>query len=193
MRSQSLGPASLRFSGFVRPERSRRALVRRSCQPADPVPITCDQRFLLGTCPSLDAALEGKRFISGWSGLAPDELDRSAPPGPVAAYPLLVLPQPRFKVLAVAGIVRAVAATEQIDPELHQCRAFALRLRSGRTNRWIPHGLKRPRPEPHIPPQQRTASRRIRGCAIPRCWAAEGRERHCRRRPPSAAPWCASR
>ena len=191
MRSQSLGSSSVQASGIVRPERSRRALVRRSCKPADPVPVTSDQRFLLGACPPLDSALERERFISGRSGFTPDELDRSPSAGPVAAYPLLVLPEPRFKVFGMTGIVRTVAAAEQTDPELHGRRAFALRLRSGRTNLCVCPKAKPPPPEPHIPLPLPTGRRRTRGYALPRCSAAEARARHCPRPPPSAARACA--
>ena len=186
MRSRSLGSASMRYSGFVRPERSRRTLVRRSCQPTDPVPITSDQRLFLRACASLDATLECERFIPCRSRLAPDELDRPPSAGPVAAYPLLVLPEAAFKVFGVTDVIGSVATAENIDPELHVRSAFALRLRSGRTTVEALHRSMQPPRAPHIPRPQRRGSPRTRGYALPRCSAAEALARHCRRPPPSA-------
>ena len=193
----------MRFPNLVRPERSRRAVLRRLCQapfdfgaiapplranggsfvgraskPPYPVPIAGDQRFLFGTCPSFDPPLKGNRFVTRRHGLAPDRLDRATPSRPLTANALVVLPQAPFQVVRVPGVIRTVGAAQQIDPELHRCRASALRLRSGRTrvgdlalrigrlqgeSATYPQKPRRLRPAPpspwHSPAQARSRSR----------------------------------
>jgi hypothetical protein len=76
------------------------------------IPIAGYERFFLGSCPAFDPALERERFLTGRCVGAPDKLNRAATASPIAAYALLVLPNPAFKVVRMACVVGAVSAAK---------------------------------------------------------------------------------
>jgi hypothetical protein len=81
-------------------------------EPADTVPVTGDERFLLCAGPPFDPPLEGQRLIPRWNGLAPDEFDGSPAARPITADALLVLPQTRFHVFGMTSVIGAVSAAQ---------------------------------------------------------------------------------
>ena len=109
-----------------------RAFVRRTRKPSNPVPLARDQRLLLRPRPSFDPTLKGECVITSRHRFAPDKLDRTPAPRPVCAKTLLMLPQPAFHIVSMAGVIGAIAATQKVNPVVLHQPPGALRLRSGR-------------------------------------------------------------
>ena len=114
----------MRQTKLARPERSRGALVRRSCEVPDQGPVVRDQGFLFRTGPVLHAAFERESLVACRRIFAPNQLDRTTALRPVGSKALFMLPKAFLQVVRMSGIKGAVAAAEDVDPELHwrSCR-----------------------------------------------------------------------
>ena len=72
---------------------------------ADPVPVTVNQRFLLGPAPAFQLALGGKSLVAGGETVGPDKADRAAAGGVAAEASPLVLRQAQVDIIGVTGVI----------------------------------------------------------------------------------------
>ncbi len=86
-------------------------------QPANFGPIAFHHGFFLFPAPAFDLPFRGKRFFAGNSFLGPNALDGKTRCGIAAAFTGYVLGHAFFEIVGMAGVITAVGAAKNVNPE----------------------------------------------------------------------------